>query len=184
LTEAWNPEDPIENLWPNITITRAVATQGGEPISDGTTIQLSLLTLGKTGVHSHAIKTWFDKDKADHTWVDFQLHFNKHGKLRLTKMTAQAAGFQGAQNATHIPDDQAITANAQQTGKHRDTFVSNGIPLYYCWSHHLTKSLDHTCRTCNNQSEGHCLDATIDNRLGGVNKMNFGRSGKQRRAPG
>jgi hypothetical protein len=195
LTEAWNPDDPIENLWLNIKITRAVATQGGEPISDGTTIQLSLIALGKTGVHSHAIETWFDKDEADHTWPNFQLHFNKHEKTRLTKMTAQAAGFHGAQNATRIPnqaaqnatripDDQAIAANAQQTGKHKDTFVSNGIPLYYCWSHGLSKSSDHTSRTCNTQSEGHCLDATIDNRLGGVNKINFGRSGKQRRVPG
>jgi hypothetical protein len=57
LTEAWNPDDPIENLWKNIKIVRAIATQGGEPISNGTTIQLTLLTLGKTGVHSHAIET-------------------------------------------------------------------------------------------------------------------------------
>jgi hypothetical protein len=38
LTEAWNPDDPIENLWKNIKIVRAIATQGGEPISNGTTI--------------------------------------------------------------------------------------------------------------------------------------------------
>jgi hypothetical protein len=37
LTEAWNPDDPIENLWKNIKIVRAIATQGGEPISNGTT---------------------------------------------------------------------------------------------------------------------------------------------------
>jgi hypothetical protein len=29
-----------------------------------------------------------------------------------------------------------------------------------------------------NQIEGHCADATIKDRLGGVNKINFGRSGK------
>jgi hypothetical protein len=53
-------------------------------------------------------------------------------------MTAQAAGFHGAQNATHIPpDDQANAAAAQQAGKSKDLFVSDGIPLFYCWSHGL-----------------------------------------------
>jgi hypothetical protein len=99
-------------------------------------------------------------------------------------MTAQAAGFHGAQNATRIPpDDQANAAAAQQAGKSKDLFVSDGIPLFYCWSHGLSKTLQHTSKTCNNQSEGHCAKATIENRLGGVNKINFGRSGKQRRVP-
>ena len=50
LTEAWNPDNPMENLWKNIKVVRAIATQGGEPISDGTTMQLTLLALDKTGV--------------------------------------------------------------------------------------------------------------------------------------
>ena len=190
LTEAWNPDDPIENLWKNIKIVRAIATQGGEPISDGTTTQLTLLALGKTGVHSHAIETWYDKDDAEHTWPNFLLHFNKHEKTRIHKMTADAAGFHGAHNATRIPPDdqasaadQANAASTQQTGKSTDSFVSNGIPLFYCWTHGLSKTSQHTSQSCNNQSEGHCADATIENRLGGVNRINFGRSGKQRRAP-
>ena len=184
LTEAWNPDDPIENLWKNIKIVRAIATQGGEPISDGTTIQLTLLALGKTSVHSHAIETWYDKDDTEHTWPNFLLHFNKHEKTRLNKMTAQAAGFHGAQNAKHIvPDDQANAAADQQAGKSRDLFVSDGIPLFYCWTHGLSKTSQHTSKTCTNQNEGHCTEATLENRLGGVNKINFGRSGKQQRAP-
>jgi hypothetical protein len=187
LTEAWNPDDPMENLWKNIKIIRAVATQGSEAISDGTTIQLTLLALGKTGVHSHAIETWFDKDEADHTWANFQLHFNKHEKTRLSKLTAQAAGFHGAQKATHTPAapviaSPSIAASAQQAGKQPE-YVSNGIPLFYCWSHGLSKNLEHTSPTCINPKEGHCRDATIDNRLGGVNKINFGRSGQPRRVP-
>jgi hypothetical protein len=178
LTEAWNPDDPIENLWRNIKVTRAVANQGGEAISDGTTIQLTLLALGKTGVHSHAIETWFDKDEADHTWANFQLHFNKHEKIRLSKLTAQGAGFHGAAKASSTPPP----TNAQPpAGKPNGSYASNNIPLFYCWSHGLSKNVEHTSLTCNYQSEGHCPDATIDNRLGGVNKINFGRSGKPRR---
>jgi hypothetical protein len=175
LTKAWNPDDPIKNLWKNIKIIRAIATQSGEPISNGTTIQFTLLALGKIGVHSHAIKTWYDKDGAEHTWPIFLLHFNKHEKTGINKMTAQATGFHGAQNATRIPpDDQANATAAQQAGKYKDLFVSGGIPLFYCWSHGLSKTSQHTSKTCNNQSEGRCADATIKNRLGGVNKINFG----------
>jgi hypothetical protein len=112
------------------------------------------------------------------------MHFNKQERTRITKMTAQSAGFHGAQNATRIPpDDQANTVATQQAGKSKDLFVSDGIPLFYCWSHNLSKTSQHTSKTCNNQIEGNCANATIQNRLGGVNKINFGRSGKQRRVP-
>ena len=134
LTKAWNPDNPIKNLWKNIKIIQAIATQGTEPIADGTTIQLTLLALGKTGVHSHAIETWFNKDKADHTGTNFQVHFNKHEKTWLNKMMAQADGFHGAQNATHTPDAQAIAAQAlttaaQQAGKPKDDYVGYTILL-------------------------------------------------------
>ncbi len=74
-------------------------------------------------------------------------------------------------------------AAAQQAGKSKDLFLSDVIPLFYCWSHGLSKTSQHTSKTYNNQSEGHCADATIENRLRGVNKINFGCSGKQRRVP-
>jgi hypothetical protein len=131
-----------------------------EPISNGTTMQLTLLALGKTGVHSHTIETWYNKDNANHTWPIFLLHFNKYGRTCINKMTAQAAGFHGAQNATRIPpDDQANTAATQQAGKSKDLFVSDGTPLFYCWSHGLSKTSEHTSKTCNNQGEGHCVNS-------------------------
>jgi hypothetical protein len=95
--------------------------------------------LGKTGVHSHTIETWYDKGDAEHTWPNFLPHFNKHERTRINKMTAQAAGFHGAQNATRIPPyDQANAAAAQQAGKSKDLFESNaaspcfivGLTLY------------------------------------------------------
>jgi hypothetical protein len=184
LTEAWNPDHPIENLWKNIKISQAIANQGGGPISNGTTIQLTLLALGKTGVHSHAIETWYNKDDAKHIWPNSLLHFNKHKKTCINKMTAQAARVHGAQNATRIPpDDQANASAAQQVGKSKNIFVSNGIPLFYCWTHSLSKTSQQTSKSGNNQSEGHCAKATIKNRFGGVNKISFSQSGKQRRVP-
>ena len=62
LTKACNTNDPIENLRSNIKIIRSISTQGSKTISDETTIQLILLALEKTYVHSHAIKTCHNKD--------------------------------------------------------------------------------------------------------------------------
>jgi hypothetical protein len=140
---------------------------------------LTLLALGKTGVHSHAIQTWFDKDEAGHTWANFQLHFNKHEKTWLNKLTAQAARFHSAQKGSStVPTVNTLPPAAYQAGKSKGSYKSNGIPLFYCWSHGLSKNLEHTSRTCNYQSDGHRPDATIDNRPGGINKINIGRSGK------
>jgi hypothetical protein len=104
------------------------------------------------GKNRSNIETWYDKDNAKHTWPNFQLHLNKHDKTRINKMTAQAARFHGTQNATPIPPvDQANAAAAQQAGKSKDFFVSNGIPSFYFWSHGLSKTLEHTIKTCKNQ---------------------------------
>jgi hypothetical protein len=67
LTEPWNPDEVFEKLWEHICSIRATATEGGEAISDGTTIELTLVALQKAGVYAHAITTWYDKEEADQT---------------------------------------------------------------------------------------------------------------------
>jgi hypothetical protein len=99
LTEPWNPDEVFEKLWERIHNIRATATEGGEAISDGTTIELTLVVLQKAGVYSHAITTWYDKDEDDQTWDLFQAHFTKQDKERLCRLTAQAAGYHGANKA-------------------------------------------------------------------------------------
>jgi hypothetical protein len=67
LTEQWNPDEPLENLWKRIRIIRSVAVAGGSAITDGSTIELTLEALQKAGVYDHAVTTWYDKDNIDHT---------------------------------------------------------------------------------------------------------------------
>jgi hypothetical protein len=115
------------------------------------------------------------------------LHFNKHEKQRLRKLTAKAAGYHGANKATavtplapavtHAPPPATALAAGQQAAPPR--FSSNSIELFYCWSHGVSKNPEHTSGSCNSKGEGHQDDATIDNCKGGINKINFGRSGKQ-----
>jgi hypothetical protein len=60
-------------------------------------------------------------------------------------------------------------------------YTSNGMELFYCWTHGLSKNQAHSSKTCKNKVKGHKNDAaTLDDCMGGVNHINFGRSGKKR----
>lgn len=184
LTEQWNPDDPIENLWKRIRVIRSVATAGGSAITDGSTIELTLESLQKAGVYDHAITTWYDKDENDHTWDNFMLHFVKHEKERHRKMTARAAGFHGANRITPNPSPSTNTeGNAYRgsEGAAAPSFNSNSVELYYCWTHGLSRNAQHTSASCHGKADAHQDTATLDNRMGGVNKIAFGRSGKTRK---
>jgi hypothetical protein len=185
LINQWNPGEPFENICKRIRIIRAVATAGGETISNNVTIEPTLSALNKAGVYDHAIENWYDKPEVDQTWDNFVLHFNKHEKQRLRKLTAKAAGYHGANKATAVtpPAPAPAPATVPPPGNRppRPFFSSNIIELFYCWSHGVSKNPEHTSGSCNSKGEGHHDDATINNREGGINKINFGRSGKQRR---
>ena len=43
----------------------------------------------------------------------------------------------------------------------------DGTPVSYCWSHGVTKNLQHTSQTCARKKEGHQDDATFHDRKGG-----------------
>jgi hypothetical protein len=96
----WNPDAAFETFWLRIKNIRAVATAGAAPIPDGATTELSLTALRKAGVYDHAITAWEDKPIAEQTWAIFQSHFTHHEKTCIKRLTAQAAGFYGANNTT------------------------------------------------------------------------------------
>jgi hypothetical protein len=52
LSTPWNPDEAIENLWVRIKHIKAVATAGGEAISDGTIMRLTLSALEQAGVYT------------------------------------------------------------------------------------------------------------------------------------
>jgi hypothetical protein len=83
LVEAWNAESPIEDLWKKIDNVKAVAKAANAEISDGTTIELTLIALKAVGVYDHLISTWLDKPKANRTYCNFQAHVNLQDDTRL-----------------------------------------------------------------------------------------------------
>ena len=174
LKETWNPDAEFATLWTRIKTVRQIATAGGDAISDNTTMELTLIALRQAGVYAHAIQTWDDKTDADQTYDNFKLHFSQQEKIRLRNVTAKAAGY----SIVPTPDDNAVTDAVANNAQ--PAFVCNEVELYYCWTHGLSKNSKHTGKLCENKGEGHCDNATLENRKGGINRINFGRAGKQK----
>jgi hypothetical protein len=181
LKEAWNPDDDFANLWTHIKTIRKIALDGGDAILDTTTVELTLVALRQAGVYSHAIQTWDDKADNEQTYANFRMHFAQQEKIRLRNVTAKASRYHIAPTPGLVPTPAATTAAtnaAKQNNK--PAYISNAVTLFYCWTHGLSKNPAHTSRTCESKATGHCNTATLENRKGGINKINFGKSGNKR----
>ena len=44
-------------------------------------------------------------------------------------------------------------------------------PKSYCWSNGVTRNMDHNSGTCDNHHTGHQSDATLDNHMGGSDRI-------------
>jgi hypothetical protein len=166
LSTPWNPDEPIEQLWLRIKHIKAVATAGGEPLTNGTVMRLTLNALEKAGVYDHLIKTWRDKPEDERIWDNFGTHLENGEKERIRVLTASNAGFHGA-NMAITPDPTTATPPTQlaAVATTTTTFQYNTCPLYYCWTHGLNRNPKHTGTICTRRDDGHKEEATLDNRM-------------------
>jgi hypothetical protein len=178
LAEAWNAESPIEDLWKKIDNVKAVAKAANAEISDGTTIELTLIALKAAGVYDHLIATWLDKPKANRTYVNFQAHVNLQDDTRLEKLTAIMAGFHAANGAIAPAPDLALAAAAAAIipAAPAQAIIGGDINIHYCHTHGFQKS--HPSNQCGTPDNGHNNDATAMRRLGGSNRIAFGKQGR------
>lgn len=174
--------EPIESLYVRaITCQRLVADD--EAIADTTLIRLTIKALQTTGVMEDAIDKWDDKAETDKTWVNFKTHFTGGNKKRMKK-TARAAGFHGAHaatgtNPTNPNIESAAAANTTQNtatggagnGRSPHVLLNNGVRMYYCHTHGLGLNSGHTSPHCQKPAEGHKVEATADNMMGGNNRI-------------
>ena len=112
--EAWTPDVTLENLWVHIKhhCLRAIATAGGEPLSDSTVMHFILLALELAGVYTRCICTWHDWGDSDCNWTNFRPHF-VHGdnKECLCLLVATTAGYHGAHATIYsLPGDTGVVA--------------------------------------------------------------------------
>lgn len=162
IQKQWSPEQPLEDLFKQIRICRAFA-EGHDTITEKSAVRYALTNLENTGVFKEAVKEWKTKDENQKTWTNFKSHFQEANKLRLEEMTTSQAGFMAK-------EEQKTNSN---TSKSTDT--SNQTPTLpeysYCWTHGLCKNTNHTSATCQKRAEGHNVNATLDNMMGGNNTI-------------
>jgi len=186
LSADWNPDDPIEDLWLRIQEAQRYAVAANEAITNATALRLTLPVFEKTGVFTTAAENWRDRPEAEWTMEAFKLHFTKANKERMRKLTAQGAGYHGANaaiNPAPAPAPASPSAATNSTPAGQQAIVGN-VAMYYCWTHGLGKNRAHTSQTCTNKAPGHMDHSTADNLLGGNDRiMRGGRrppSGNQR----
>ena len=190
LSEPWNFDDPIEDLWRKIDNIKRVAKLGKAPITDVTAITLTLAMIEKTGLLATTTEKFRLRPSADWTMEIFRADFKLGNQERIRKLTAGSAGYHGAHNVSTVPHPLAtpiatsstsIPASAALVTPAATTPAANVVNLeggrmYYCWTHGLSTNRNHTSATCLNKAEGHKDDATAFRMRGGNNTISAGRA--------
>jgi hypothetical protein len=185
LSETWNFDAPIEDLWAKIANIQRVAAFGDVPIADVTIITLTLAMIEKTGLLATTTEKFRLRPLAEWSFAAFKLDFVRGNKERIRRLTAGDAGYHGAHNAVSTPPSStpapalaaAVVTPASTTAvppAARHVSVEGG-KMYYCWTHGLSSMRNHTSLTCLHKAEGHQDDATAFRMKGGNNTITSGR---------
>ena len=182
LSEPWNLDDPIEDLWSKISNIQRIATLGHVPIPDVTIITLTLAMIEKTGLLASTTEKFRLRPVEEWTIALFKSEFQLGNKERIRRLTAGDAGFHGAHSAAITTPPPTETAAAAVTPSPVTTTPAASRPvtveggrMYYCWTHGLSPMRNHTSLTCHRKAEGHKDDATAFKMKGGNNTISSGR---------
>jgi hypothetical protein len=172
----WNPDDGMEILYTRITDVQQFAIEAGvqHAISDATAMYLILTALERTGMFTDACANWRKRTPAEQTITNFKTDMNHAWKERNRRVKAKDVGYH---DTLHV-NKEAMAAHKENklpTGAtQKPDVMVDTIPMFYCWSHGLGFSANHTSCTCNNKKEGHKDEATIKQRKGGSTFINVG----------
>jgi hypothetical protein len=179
LSDPWNLDDPIEDLWSKIANIQRVAALGTVPIPDITVITLTLAMLEKTGLLASTTDKFRLRPTAEWTFDLFKAEFKMGNQERIRRLTASDAGYHGAHNVNIVTPQPAATtsvaAAATGTPVPVEPVSVEGGRLYYCWTHGLSQHRNHTSATCNHKGPGHIDTASAFRMQGGNNTIATGR---------
>jgi hypothetical protein len=172
LEQEFNIDDGIEALWRRISEIQTLAASAGEPIPDSAVLRRTLQVLDNTGLYTQGCRDWRKRPIAEHTMENFITHFNEEDVERRRQLTAQQAGFHGANHTTTAATPQANNTRSNNTSPSNTSEVHcEGIALYYCWTHGLSRNYAHTSKTCKTPAEGHQKEATFKNMMEGCRTL-------------
>lgn len=165
LSQPWDPDVPIEDLWCRIKEARRVANTANDNITETTAINLTLTMLETAGVLPDATRAWRLHPLDNWTLDRFTTELTTANRERLRQLTARMGGYHSANAAVRR---QSIQPSGPPTAP-TENIVSGEIQLYYCWTHGLGRGRTHTSATCANRAPGHITTATASNTQGGNN---------------
>jgi hypothetical protein len=146
------------------------------PIAGAAALRLTLIVFEQTGVlTTTAADKW--RNRAEEDWImnNFKTHFNKANKERIRKLTTQTGRYHGAHHIAPVQSaitNLAITRTPTTNTTSPSVRTNNGVNMYYyCWTHGLSKSRNHTGATCMHKAAGHKDAATADNMQGGSDRI-------------
>ena len=176
LTAPWIPSEiNMDELFQRQKACQKFAKTSDEPIHDKAIMRETLTIIETATILPDAIKDWKKELK---TGTKKLPEFEKHFKdayivyMKLNKFapaTSQEAGYHGAHAATNATTAATTTST---------TFQGH---WNYCWTHGLTlhrpgsRLPPHTSANCNRKAEGHKNEATLENLMGGNNRISYPR---------
>ena len=170
----WNPDEGMEVLYTRITNVQQFAAEAGahHVISDATAIHLVLTALERTGMFADACADWRKRAPTTQILATFKTDMNHAWKERIRRVLAKSAGYHDALSANMRTV--AVGKENQPPTNAKPAATVGTVPMFYCLSHGLGFSDQHTSHSCKNKKEGHQEDATIKIRKGGSTYLNVG----------
>lgn len=162
LHRQWTPDQPIEDLWQQIKDCMDFAADHN-PITECTAVQAAVANLEESGAFVDTLKEWELKPLAEQTLANLKSKINLAARVKHKQLTAKGAGY--ANKATGANKENTPTPNP-----------TPGIPgMSYCWTHgffhNYGRNIGHNSTTCLSKEEGHRDEATVDNMMGGNNRV-------------
>jgi hypothetical protein len=168
MSAPWDPSTDLEHVFARAHKCRLFAASGGDPISDPAYVRILLEVFTESGVFTRALEAWRDKDDDEHTVANLKKHFAKADTERLRSTSTLKATL-----SAH-----AAIAKAPKPGPPSPFTGGDDLSGWtYCWSHGL-KQGGHSSSRCTKPYEGHCKEATLANRMGGVAHIFTGKGDK------
>jgi hypothetical protein len=183
MSKQWHPPSSIEDLFTQIDDAAEFAALGGMHFDDVYLLGEAYKNIEMTGVFTADCRTWTMKPQAEQTFANFRTFFSAADLRRIT--TTAEAGFHTANavvgNNKNVPKKDYTAAEVDKMFKefekklqahtaHGGTSNAQG-GLTYCWTHGLSKNKKHDGFTCENKAIGHKESATVDNKMGGSEKV-------------
>ena len=85
--------------------------------------------------------------------------------------TAQITALMAAMMDQRLPESNSSARRNNPRKENDKRGKKMEKPKSYCWSHGVTRNMDQNSGTCDNQHMGKQSDATLDNRMGGLDRI-------------